>query len=246
MKQGRIELLDLARGVALIAMTVFHFGFDLELLGFREPGYINQPHWKYFARVIASSFLFLAGFGLYLAHARAIRWQAWRMRMAKILAAAMLITIATYFATPDQYIFFGILHQIGFASLAGLLFLRWHWAILVLLAVVVFLLGQYGRTDALNMPFLYWTGLSGIRPVSSDYVPVFPWFSAPLLGIAFAKLAAKRDWLTILARPKADAVLYKPLKFIGRHSLVFYLLHQPVMLALMIGISWIMGWIVFT
>ena len=115
-KAPRIELLDFARGVALIAMTIFHFGFDLELFGLKEPGYISQPHWKYFARSIASSFLFLAGFSLYLAHMSGIRWPNWRWRMAKILAAALVITVATYFATPGQYIFFGILHAIAFAS----------------------------------------------------------------------------------------------------------------------------------
>ena len=127
MKTGsRIELLDFARGVALLAMTIFHFAFDLQLLGFREPGFIDQPHWKYFARAIASSFLFLVGFSLYLANRQSINWPGWRNRLGKICGAALLITVATYFATPDQYIFFGILHSIAFASIVGLVFLNLH------------------------------------------------------------------------------------------------------------------------
>lgn len=241
MNHNRIEMLDLARGLALVAMTIFHFGFDLELLGIKEPGYIAQPHWKYFARAIASSFLFLTGFSLYLAHAHGIRWQGWAIRLAKIIAAALIITITTYFATPDQYIFFGILHAIAFASIAGLLFLRIPWPLVIIIAIGVFSLRYFGRTDVLNAPYWYWTGLSAINPNSSDYVPVFPWFSAPLLGIAFAQVCERMNWLEILSRPKLTQTPSRFLKFLGRNSLVYYLLHQPVMLALMISVLWVSG-----
>lgn len=245
MQSQRIELLDFARGIALIAMTIFHFAFDLQLLGFKEPGFIEQAHWKYFARSIASSFLFLTGVSLYLAHYSGIKWQGWKWRLIKIIAAAILITVATYFATPDQYIFFGILHAIAFASIAGLLFLKLPWFITFVLAIVVFWLGQYGRTELLDAPYWFWTGLSEARPNSSDYVPVFPWMSAPLLGIAFAKLAQEKGWLSIFAKPQFGGKGSAAIKFIGRNSLVYYLIHQPIMIALIIMVSWPLGWISF-
>lgn len=241
MKQMRIELLDFARGLALIAMTIFHFAFDLELLGLQEPGFISQDHWKYFARAIAASFLFLTGFSLYLAHREGIRWSGWKIRMIKIVAAAILITIATYFATPDQYIFFGILHAITFASLAGLLFLRVPWPIIVIIAIVVFSMRYIGRTELLNAPYWYWTGLSATNPNSSDYVPVFPWFSAPLMGIAFAQLCEKMNWLDAFAKPRLEQGWLRLVKFLGRNSLVYYLLHQPVMIGFLLAVLWISG-----
>lgn len=241
MKSMRIELLDLARGIALIAMTIFHFAFDLELLGVQEPGFVSQDHWKYFARAIATSFLFLTGFSLYLAHRDGIRWQGWKIRMTKIVAAAILITIATYFATPDQYIFFGILHAIAFASLAGLVFLRVPWQVIIPIAIGVFAMRYYGRTELLNAPYWYWTGLSAANPNSSDYVPVFPWFSAPLMGIAFAKLSERMNWLEVFAQPKLEQSVSKLVKFLGRNSLIYYLLHQPVMIGLMLAVLWISG-----
>ena len=222
-------------------MTVFHFGFDLELLGIKEPGYISQLHWKYFARAIATSFLFLTGFSLYLAHANGIRWQGWQIRMVKIIAAAGLITIATYFATPDQYILFGILHAIAFASLAGLLFLRLPWPVIVLIAIGVFMMRYYGRTELLNASYWFWTGLSAANPNSSDYVPVFPWFSAPLMGIAVAKICKHYNWLESLAVPQLNQGPAKVLKFFGRHSLIYYLLHQPIMIGGMFFVLWISG-----
>jgi uncharacterized membrane protein len=241
MTKIRIEALDLARGIALIAMTIFHFAYDLELFGIKEPGFITQPHWKYFARSIATSFLFLTGFSLYLAHGSGIRWRGWSIRMVKIVASALIITIATYFATPDQFIFFGILHAIAFASLAGLLFLRLPWPLILFLAIGVFTLRYVGRTETLDAPIWYWTGLSAINPNSSDYVPVFPWFSAPLLGIAFAKLCVSANWLEKLARPQFDQKPGRFLKYLGRNSLVYYLLHQPVMIALIFAVLWITG-----
>lgn len=227
----RIELLDLLRGVALLAMTIFHFAFDLQLFGFREPGFIDQPHWKYFARGIASSFLFLVGFSLFLAHCQGVNWASWRWRMAKIVAAALVITIATYFATPGQYIFFGILHQIAFASLACLLFIKVPVVFTLLCAVIVFWAGQTVELAVLNHPFWWWSGLSEVRPVSSDYVPVFPWWSASIAGVATAKLFYEFGALQKLAIPTLEQAPSRLLKFIGRHSLVYYLAHQPVMIA---------------
>ena len=222
-------------------MTVFHFAFDLELFGFQEPGFIGQPHWKYFARAIATSFLFLAGFSLYLAHFNGILWPKWRFRMLKILGAAAVITVATYFATPGHYIFFGILHQIAFAGLAGLLFLRLPAAVIFAAGVAIFWLGQNWSTSLLDHPVWWWTGLSEIIPVSSDYVPVFPWFSAPLLGMAFAKVAVEKNWISALAVPQLNSPVSRSLKFIGRHSLIYYLVHQPIMIALLFAYIFVAG-----
>lgn len=237
----RIEFLDLARGIALGAMTIFHFAFDLQLFGFQEPGFIDQPHWKYFARAIATSFLFLVGFSLFLGHANGVRWRGWSWRLAKIIAAAIVITVATYFATPAQYIFFGILHQIAFASIACLLFIRIPAVITIGVALFVFFWGREAGFAALDHPIWWWTGLSEVTPVSSDYVPVFPWWSASLLGVAAAKLCHQFGALEALARPQFTSQPGALLKFMGRNSLIYYLLHQPVMIAFILGYAVLTG-----
>lgn len=234
-KPLRIDLIDMARGVALIAMTIFHFAFDLELFGFQKPGFTAQPHWKYFARAIATSFLFLVGFSLYLAHAQWIDWASWRVRMLKIVGAALLITVATYVATPSQYIFFGILHAIAFSSIAGLLFIRSPVLLTVTCAIAVFLIGQGFETPLLDHWTFWWTGLSAAPIMSSDYVPVFPWLSASLLGIAAAKLATQYKLLEKMSVYRAGGKPALLLRFLGQNSLVYYLLHQPVLIALILG-----------
>jgi len=238
---NRLEIIDLARGLALVAMTIFHFTFDLELFGLQERGFINQPHWIYFARFIASSFLILTGFSLYLAHASDMNWGKWRWRLLKIVSAAIIITIATIFATPDQFIFFGILHQIAFASAVGLLFLKLTWHVLTVLAIGVFLLPKYFKTELLDAPVFWWTGIQDFTPTSSDYVPVFPWFSAVLIGIALAKIISKSSLMERMGAWEFNAAPARLLRFMGRNSLVYYLLHQPVMIALLFSFLWITG-----
>ena len=242
---GRFELLDLARGVALIAMCIFHFAFDLELFGVAAPGFSAQLHWRLFARAIATSFLFLVGFSLFLAHFEQIIWARWCIRFAKICAAALAITIATYFATPSQYIFFGILHQIAFASLIGLLFVRLNGWLLFSLALAVFAIGQGFTSSLFNEPVWYWLGLSVERPISSDYVPVFPWFAPVLLGIGAARLAKDFGYLQPLSQVEMKSQAANALKFFGRNSLVFYLLHQPIMIGVLLGALWLTGQIRF-
>lgn len=113
----RIALVDLVRGVALSPWRCFHFCWDLAMFRLIEPSVMASAGMGWFARSIAASFLFLAGFSLYVAHHRQIRWPSFAKWWVKIAGATALITIATWFATPDAFIFFGILNAIALASL---------------------------------------------------------------------------------------------------------------------------------
>ena len=226
----RIEWIDLARGIALVAMAVYHFTWDLEFFGYAEPGMTAVGGWKLFARSIASSFLILVGVSLFLAHGRGIRWQDFWRRLGMIVAAALAITVATFFATPGFFIFFGILHQIAFASVAGLLFLRLPAVVILVVAALVIALPNVFSSAVFDGPWGWWTGLAETRPRSSDFVPVFPWFGAVLAGMALVKLASAAGLVERLAAIHPGA-WSRPLRFIGRNSLAFYLLHQPLLIA---------------
>ncbi|TGR73602.1 DUF1624 domain-containing protein, partial [Mesorhizobium sp. M2D.F.Ca.ET.223.01.1.1] len=112
-KQGRIAAFDILRGVALIAMASYHFTWDLENFGYTAPALTAFGWWKFYARCIASTFLFLVGVSLFLAHGRKIRWPGFWKRLAMVAVAAAAISAVTYFVTPDGFIFFGILHEIA-------------------------------------------------------------------------------------------------------------------------------------
>ena len=228
----RIALLDFLRGAALLGMTVFHFAYDLEFFGLEERGYSEQLHWWTLATIVAGSFLFLTGASLYLAHRGGIRWKPWGRRLVIIALAALAITVVTRFVTPETYIFFGILHMIAIASIAGLAFLRAPWWLAVAFAAAVFTVDALVAIEWLNASALSWLGLGSVAPVASDFRPVFPWLAPALLGVGAAKMCYRAGWLQALAAPKLEGWFGKALRFIGRHSLVYYLLHQPVLFAL--------------
>ncbi len=226
----RLEIIDLARGVALAAMAVYHFAWDLEFFGYALPGMTAEDGWKLFARAIASSFLFLVGVSLYLAHARGVRWAPFLKRLAMVAAAAAAISAVTWLVVPGGFIFFGILHQIALASLLGLAFLRLPALLTICLAVMVAAAPQFLRSEVLDHPGLWWVGLSSVHPRSNDYVPLFPWFAAVLFGIAAARLAEAGGLFRRMARISLSEPT-RPLRWAGRHSLGVYLVHQPVLIA---------------
>jgi uncharacterized membrane protein len=230
----RIVAIDVLRGIALLAMASYHLTWDLEFFGYTDPGLTAFGWWKIYARCIASTFLFLVGVSLYLAHGRKIRWNGFWKRFAMVAGAAIAISVVTRIATPDGFIFFGILHEIALASLLGLLFLRLPALLTLPAAALVIAASVYLRFEALDHPWFWWIGLSAVNPPSNDYVPLFPWFGAVIAGIAVTKLAAASGLLVRLAE-LAPGRWANPLLFIGRHSLAFYLIHQP----LLIGCVWL-------
>ncbi len=228
----RIALVDFLRGAALLGMTLYHFVYDLEFFGLQERGYSEQLHWWTLATIVAGSFLFLTGANLYLAHSDGIRWKPWGRRLGIIALAAFAITVVTRFVTPENYIFFGILHMIAIASIAGLAFLRAPWWLAAASAVAVFAVDGLVAVERLNAPALSWLGLGSVAPVASDFRPVFPWLAPAILGVGAAKLCHRAGWLQVLAAPRLEGRSGNAVRFIGRRSLVYYLLHQPVLFAL--------------
>jgi uncharacterized membrane protein len=234
-------MIDAARGAALVAMTVYHFAWDLSMFQFADPRLPYAPAMIWFARSIAGSFLFLVGVSLVLAHGSGIRWHQFFQRLAMVAGAAALITVATYFATPQGYIFFGILHSIALASIFGLAFLSMPWWLVAAFALFFLFGGDSLRTAQLDAPIWWWTGLSALTPRSNDYVPIFPFFGMVLAGMAAATAARGHGVFEVLGRWKGNGAIMRGLRFIGRHSLVYYLLHQPVMIAVLAGIATLTG-----
>lgn len=230
----RIDALDVGRGLALLAMATYHFTWDLEFFGYAEPGMTAQGAWKLYARAIASTFLMLAGASLVLAHANGIRWPDFWRRFIMVAGAAAAISIATYLAVPNGFIFFGILHQIALGSLLGLAFLSLPPLLTLIAALLVIAAPGFLRAPIFDHPLLWWLGLAPVNPRSNDYVPMFPWFGVVLVGIALARSLLDARLLARLAslRPGNWA---KPFRFAGRHSLAVYLIHQPVL----IGLVWL-------
>ena len=227
---GRLHLIDATRGLAILAMVVFHCAWDLFYLGFISVNVIEDPGWVLFQRAIVSAFLLLVGAGLVLGHGDGIRWTPFFRRFSVILIAALLTSIGTYFAFGSEYfVFFGILHAIALYSLAGLVFL-WLPAGLVagIGLIIVVLPGLFTHPVMREKP-ISWIGLWPLPPATADIVPVFPWFGVVLLGIAGMRVLRRSpDWPR-LAGVRLEGLAGRALRAMGRWSLVIYLVHQPIL-----------------
>lgn len=227
----RIPLIDLARTAALLGMVAFHFSYDLLMFSLIPYEYAYTPTFYYHARIVAGTFLLLSGLGLWLSHGEGIRWPAFWRRFAKIAVAAALVSIATRIAMPEFYVYFGILHAIALYSLLGLLALRLP-AIVTAALAAVFVYGSYHwHTEALNAPLLRFVGLALDPATTMDFEPIFPWFGAVLAGIALGKLGSQTGlWARLAGRPKGKWVQIA--SWPGQHSLLIYLIHQPILMGL--------------
>ncbi len=236
---GRIEAVDAARGAALLAMAVYHFSWDLSFFQLIATPVATDPAWKWFARAIAGSFLFLVGVSLVLGHGERIRWRPFIRRVAMIAAAAAAVTVVTYFAFPGSYLFFGILHCIALSSVLALPFLRLPWPLVLASAALVLAAPHLSFPDAFAAPALAWLGLGSSVPITNDYVPVFPWFGMVLSGVAAAK--ALLPAIRRLSWWRGRQGLGRALVWAGRRSLVIYLVHQPLLLAMLYPVALLLG-----
>lgn len=237
----RWDAIDVTRGIAVAAMIVYHFSWDLSYLKLIETNIVVEPGWKWFARMIAGSFLILVGIGLALAHSNEFRGGPFLLRLAKVGAAALAVTLATYFAFPDSYIFFGILHCIALTSVLGLAFLRAPWPLTLAAAGACFAAPWLFTSPELDAPWLDWLGLGQSEPSTNDYVPIFPWFGLVLAGLVIGHTLLLRGLSTKLASWNSDSPFVRTLTWAGRRSLPIYLLHQPFLLAMLFGVFQITG-----
>lgn len=234
MSSARLAVIDLARGLAVVAMAAYHLSWDLSWFGIVDWPVAQGPGWRSFAASIAGTFLFLAGVSLDLAHHDGIRWRSFLFRLLKIVLAAAAVSLVTYFTFGDSFVRMGILHCIAASSLLALPFVRLPFAVTALAAVFVLTLPSWASSFFFNGQALLWTGLGTPDFGSVDYVPLAPWAGVTLAGIALSRLFRERGLWAHLSRLRLTAPPGRFTRLLGRHSLPIYLLHQP----LLYGLVW--------
>lgn len=231
----RIQTVDVARGVAIVLMVCYHFTYDLNHFRLVAVDLYHGAFWLVLRTLIVSLFLTLVGVSLVLASAGGLDRRRYLRRLGVLVACAAAISVITHFMFPGRMVFFGILHLIAFASLAGLLFVGRPRASAVL-GVALVLLPQVAAHPFFNQAPLQWIGLMTYKPPTEDYVPVLPWFGVVLIGIALGHLVQRADWLRSLRQWPASPPPARVLALLGRHSLLIYLVHQPVLFGVLAAI----------
>ena len=228
----RFPEIDIARGIAVIMMVVFHIAFDLYFLGIAPVPVATLP-WRLLALSTAGLFLFIVGVSLSISAAHARRTLSgqefilkYMLRGSGIFLLGIGITIVTWVLLPGLFIRFGILHLIGFAVAVSPLYTRYSWQNLIAGSLIL-LLGPVVAAIRGN-DWLVWLGIHPPAFYSIDYTPVFPWLGVVLLGVFFGGIlypgGMQRRQLVIPDR--VNGVI----GYLGRHSLAIYLIHQPVIL----------------
>ena len=219
MKSPHYWEVDVLRGLAVIGMVVYHFYFDL--------GPTTSVLFTYLARITATIFLLLVGFSFSFSYDRHRKNQLFFsrhiiFRATKIFLAASAVTLVTYFVSPALTVRFGVLHLISFSLLLLLPFILTHNRVIPALISIMFLLiGFANRLDLADYP-------------TFDFYPILPWFGFILLGYSLAPYY-QRFRSTII--PTSPPTATKPLSFLGRHSLLIYLAHQPILLLIIFPLT---------
>ncbi len=243
----RLDAVDALRGLAMLWMTVFHFCFDLNQSGYIRQDFYHDAFWTWQRTLIVSLFLLCAGIGQAIALRQGQSWGRFWRRWSQVMICALLVSTGSWWMYPQSFIYFGVLH--GIAAMLIIVRLTAHWGrwlwLLGALAIAAKFVGasalQTLVPDSLaqlfNTPLLNWLGLITRLPETQDYVPLLPWLGLMWWGAAFG------SWLTgdgqrYLSGPIARQL--QPLALMGRWSLSYYMLHQP----LLIGTLLVFGWLV--
>jgi uncharacterized membrane protein len=236
--------IDAVKGVAVILMVVFHLLFDLDFLaGYRFD--LSSGVWLLVGRSAAVLFLLFVGVNLTISRSRAVQkglggnalFVKYLKRGAWIFLLGLLITAATFLLFPRETIWFGVLHLIGVSVILAYPFLRFKW-LNAALGTAVIATGLWLWNLSFPFPWLLPLGFQPAGFVSFDYFPILPAFGVVLLGIALGNVAYKGGARRWAARfPDLHFPRFRALEWMGRHSLLVYFVHQPVLIALVLALG---------
>ena len=247
-KRPHYGLLDTVRGVCILSMVAYHGMYDLvDIFGLPSAWYTGLPGYIW-QQSICWTFILLSG----------MCWQLSRRHVKRgllLVGCGAAITLITWLVMPSQRILYGVLNLLGLSALLLIpldkVFRKIPaWAGLVG-ALLLFALtknvsrGSLGFEGLVLCQLPRWLYTTDLLPVvglpspsfwSTDYFPLLPWFFLFCAGYFLWSLLDKSPRAKELLRPGL-----RPLSFLGRHSLVIYLIHQPALMAVFTVLGRIAG-----
>jgi uncharacterized membrane protein len=229
-------------------MAVFHFCFDLSSFRLLDANFYRDPLWTTQRTGILSLFLLCAGAGQAVATSQGQSWTRFWRRWAQVVGCALLVTLGSMWMFPNSFIYFGVLHGMAVMLIMARLCAplgAWLWP----LGAVALSLPWFVSDPFFDSRWTNWIGLVTHKPITEDYVPVLPWLGVMLWGLAATQWILKQrpgllSWSkpgpgdggkasgdnSGLAKAGAPWRLRQGLATLGRWSLTFYMVHQPVLI----------------
>ena len=236
-KNERFWEIDFLRGVAIIMMIFFHILFDLDFLDIVKIE-LHSGRYLLFLYSIGTTFLLLVGVSLSISYFRVVNVLSKREILLKfvkrgimIFCLGLVITVFTWFFLGHGFIVFGVLHCIGLSIIFSVPFLKYKFNNLVLGLILIFI-GIFLRTMVFDFPFLLWAGFIPRGLYTIDYFPILPWFGVVLIGIFIGNIFYTDYKRSFHINDFYRFKFVKLFCFLGRHSLVIYFIHQPIILSL--------------
>lgn len=237
-RHKRYEYLDVLRGITLISMMIYHAIWDLVyIVGVKIDWYRSGGAYVW-QQSICWTFILLSGFC----------WSFGKKKLKRgaiVFVGGLIITLVTCLIMPNQRVVFGVLTLLGSCMLLMIpleKILRGGPSVAgLVVSFVAFLLTKNLNRGALGIGswrffelpdgwydcgyVMTYLGFTDRNFYSTDYFSLFPWLFLFMTGYFLYRVAVEKGWLDL---PVLTGIKSKPLAFIGRHSLLIYMLHQPV------------------
>lgn len=225
-QSARLHGVDFLRGLACLSMPIFHSVYNLYQFGFIDTALTKNLFWVIYQKIGLGTFVLVSGMAFTLSTQSGVRWNRLFRRVLKLGSIALAISIATYFLDPTKFVRFGVIHFFASVILVAMLvrpLKQW----LIIPGMLVVAIGIHvGKGGIDPHPLFYVTGLMSQRPPSIDYIPLIPWLGVFLIGMGAA------HWFRLPKEPTTPSVYMRPVIWLGKHSLPFYILHQVALYAL--------------
>lgn len=221
-KKKRIDLLDLWRTAAVVTMVVWHTLWDMTaMFGMLPSGFMKQEGVQLVRYFIVFSFLLLSGISCRFSRSNI------RRGLQTAFCAVVVSLVTTFLGDPAK---FGILHLLACCMLLYGWLGKWFeklpdlWAA-VLSGGIFCILWVWLDTFRVGFDWLFPLGFRSIYFYSSDYYPILPWLFLFLFGTVLGRrvLCSDGRWKSV--------TVPRFLTWPGRHALLIYMLHQPLIVA---------------
>lgn len=244
MDRKRYSIIDIIRGITIISMILYHGMWDVVYIHNVDVRWYNSIIGRIWQQSIAWSFVIISGFCFSFGKAKL-------KNGLKMIIGSAIISIVTLVFMPNQRIIFGVLTMLGSCTIIVCLIERvlgkCRDIIGIVLGLIMFILtlnisnGYIGIKGLLVIRLprsLYnnwvstYLGFPFKNFWSMDYYGVVPWIFLFIVGFYLHKLFVRKNILHIL-----DKVHNKALEQVGKHSLIIYMVHQPIVYVILALVS---------
>lgn len=238
--KNRYQLLDTIRGIVLISMILYHATWNMVYIYGREWDWYKSPAAYVWQQSICWTFILLSGFCFSLGKRH-------MKNGGLVFGAGLIVTLVTLIAIPQNRVIFGVLTCIGSCILLVTFMEKILEKVVPMWGMagsfVLFLMtkginyGYIGMKEGLRilLPSSWYDdylttyfGFPFKEFYSTDYFSFFPWIFLYLTGYYLFRIVdKKKGWESPVLQIKIPVV-----NFLGQHSLLIYLLHQPIIYGL--------------